>query len=301
MDALRRYAPIVDDVEAFLAAAVAPLPRVVWANRLCLSEAAMADLMRRRCPHHAEPLPYLPGTWRVPADAARPGKWPEFALGLLHTQEEVALWPVMALDPQPGEAVLDMCAAPGNKTAQIAVAMGDRGYILANEISRKRLESLQNNIARMGLSSVAVSHGSGTEIRGEGRFDRVLVDAPCTCEGTTRKRPGRQASSTEDDWHKMAALQKGLLRRAVALTRPGGSVVYSTCTYAPEENEGVLSGVDPEQAVIEPLRGAFAERGDAGITAWEGSEFRRDVVHAARFWPHHNDTGGFFVARLRRL
>ena len=299
MQQLQRYSAIVDDPEAFLRCADEPLPRAVWVNTLRAPADDAAAWIRERCPE-AEPLPWLPATWRVPPGTAA-GKWPEFALGLLHTQEEVALWPVMALDPQPGEAVLDMCAAPGNKTAQIAVAMGDRGYILANEISRKRLESLQNNIARMGLSSVAVSHGSGTEIRGEGRFDRVLVDAPCTCEGTTRKRPGRQASSTEDDWHKMAALQKGLLRRAVALTRPGGSVVYSTCTYAPEENEGVLSGVDPEQAVIEPLRGAFAERGDAGITAWEGSEFRRDVVHAARFWPHHNDTGGFFVARLRRL
>jgi NOL1/NOP2/sun family putative RNA methylase len=299
MESLQRYAPIVDDLDAFLAAAVAPLPRVVWANRTRLSEAAMAELMARRCPQ-ASQLGYLDGTWRVPADSARPGKWPEFALGLIHTQEEVSLWPVTVLDPRPGEAVLDLCAAPGNKTARLAVAMGDAGSVLANDRKWSRLQGVQDIVARMGLTSVMASHGDGARFPGEARFDRVLVDAPCTGEGTTRKSRG-QPPELRNDYHKLQKIQKGLLRRAVELTKPGGTIVYSTCTYAPEENEAVLDGIYPEKAAIEPITLPPAITTDGGVTEWQGQAYRPDVANAIRFWPHHNDTGGFFVARLRRL
>jgi len=299
METLRRYAPIVDDPEAFLTWAAAPLPKVVWANRVRLSEAAMAEVMARRCPE-AEPLPYLEGTWRVPADGVRPGKWPEFALGLVHTQEEVSLWPVTVLDPQPGEAVLDLCAAPGNKTARMAVEMGDAGSVLANDRKWSRLQGVQDIVARMGLTAVMASHVDGTQFPGEARFDRVLVDAPCTGEGTTRKSRG-QAVELRNDYRKLQTIQKGLLRRAVELTRPGGVVVYSTCTYAPEENEAVLDGIYPEKAAIEPIALPPQVTVDPGVTEWQGERYREDVANAVRFWPHHNDTGGFFVARLRRL
>ena len=299
MDALRRYAPIVDDLEAFLASAVAPLPKVVWANRVRLSDTAMAEVMARRCPE-GEALSYLDSTWRVPAEGVRPGKWPEFALGLVHTQEEVSLWPVIVLDPRPGEAVLDLCAAPGNKTARMAVAMADGGSVLANDRKWSRLQGVQDIVARLGLTSVMASHVDGTQFPGEARFDRVLVDAPCTGEGTSRKSRG-DAVDPSSDYFKMQRLQKGLLRRAVELTRPGGVIVYSTCTYAPEENEAVLDGIYAEKAAIEPIGMPAEVTVDPGIIEWQGEQYRDDVANAIRFWPHHNDTGGFFVARLRRL
>lgn len=299
MESLRRYAAIVDDTEAFLAACAAPLPRVVWVNPVRLSEGEAAGTMARRCPA-AERLPYLDGAWRVPPDAARPGKWPEFALGLIHTQEEVSLWPVAVLEPRPGEAVLDMCAAPGNKTARVAAAMGDAGAVLANDRKWPRLQGIQDIAARLGLTSIMAAHGDGARIPGTARFDRVLVDAPCTGEGTTRKSRG-EAPDRRSDYARMQALQKGLLRRAVELTRPGGVVVYSTCTYAPEENEAVLDAIYPEKAAIEPVALPPQVTVDPGVTQWQGASYRPDVANAIRFWPHHNDTGGFFVARLRRL
>ena len=301
MEHLRRYTPLVDDPDAFLAAADRPLPKAVWANTLRLPAEEAEGWVRRRCPE-AEPLSGIGGAWRIPAGAGRAGKWPEFALGLIHTQEEVSLWPVWALDPRPGEAILDMCAAPGSKTARTAVVMGDSGSLLANDRKGPRLQGVQDITARLGLTSVMAVCGDGARIPGEARFDRVLVDAPCTGEGTTRKSAGGNTGLRErDDWHKMAAIQKGLLRRAVELVRPGGVVVYSTCTYAPEENEAVLSGIYPEKAAIEPLDMPSGVRVDPGVPEWEGQRFREDVGNAVRFWPHHNDTGGFFVARLRRL
>ncbi len=296
---LRRYLGMVDDPEAFLEASSRPLPKAVWVNTLRTTPEQVAGWIRKRCPH-ALSLGWTQCAWRLPPETPV-GKWPEFALGLVHVQEEVALWPVKVLDPQPGEAVLDLCAAPGNKTAQIAVAMRDAGAVLTNEINAQRLEAIQNLANRLGLTSVGTTYGNGARVPGEGRFDRVLVDAPCTCEGTSRKAGRRERDAAPPDWEKMAALQKGLLRRAVELARPGGTIVYSTCTYAPEENEGVLHAVDPRRAAIEPVQARGALRAEPGIGEWRGVRFREDVVNAARVWPHHNDTGGFFVARLRRL
>jgi len=304
---LERYRDLVDDPQAFLEAAARPLPRVAWANPLRVAPGDAEAYVAERCPG-AERVPWVANTWRLPPEAA-PGKWPEFALGLVHVQEEVALRPVEVLAPTKGEAILDLCAAPGNKTAHIAAATADGARLVANDIDGRRLRPLQDNLTRLGVTSAVVTRGGGAEIGGEARFDRVLVDAPCTGEGTTRKAPARRGGdrappepgAEDESREKMRALQKGLLRRAVALTRPGGRIVYSTCTYAPEENEGVVSGVDPERAVIEPFPAVPGLHAEAAVPAWGGERYRDDVVHAARYWPHHNDTGGFFVAQLRRL
>ncbi|MFA9460179.1 RsmB/NOP family class I SAM-dependent RNA methyltransferase [Thiohalorhabdus sp. Cl-TMA] len=301
MEHLHRYAPIVDDLEAFLAAAEEPLHRVVWANTVRTTAEEVEGWIHDRCPE-AERVSWFDAAWRIPAGAARPGKWPEFVLGLIHTQEEVSLWPVWALDARPGEAVLDMCAAPGSKAARTAVAMADRGRLMANDRKWGRLQGVQDVVARLGLTCVASSNMGGAQIPGDACFDRVLVDAPCTGEGTTRKAGGgKRPQIVKDDFHKLASVQKGLLRRAVELVRPGGTVIYATCTYAPEENEAVLDGIYPEKAEIEPIRVPEGVRVAPGVTEWQGRSFRPDVANAIRFWPHLNDTGGFFVARLRRL
>ena len=249
---LERYAPIVDDVAAFLAASRTPLPRVVWANPLRTSVAAAEAEVMRHCPT-AEPLSWLSRAWRLPPDA-RPGRWPAYALGWLHGQEEAALWAASVLAPKPGERVLDLCAAPGNKTAQIAVLMQDSGTIVANDGASGRLVSLRFNLERLGVSAAVVTHRDGTAFPMPSQgYDRVLVDAPCTCEGTTRKGSKRRLDGDAKRRVHAHDVQRQLLARAVALTRPGGTIVYATCTYAPEENEAVLDTVPEQLATIEPF------------------------------------------------
>jgi 16S rRNA C967 or C1407 C5-methylase (RsmB/RsmF family) len=298
-DSLLRYAELVDDVPAFLEAAARPLPRVVWPNPLKTSPEEITSQIRRRCPE-AQPLGWPNGAFLIPAEV-NPGKWPEFHLGLIHSQEEVTLYPVFAMDPRPGEAILDMCAAPGNKTVRIGLATGDGARIVANDLSWQRLRALRDMNDRLGLTCIGVRRGNGLHIPGEERFDRVLLDAPCTGEGTSRKSKGWTRHQKAGDWNKLSTLQRGLLRRALNLTRAGGLVIYCTCTFAPEENEWVLSGIYESVARIEPLRLPRGVRTAPGITSWNGTRFRDDAVNAARFWPHHNNTGGFFLAALRKL
>ena len=168
-------------------------------------------------------------------------------MGWIHCQEEVALWAVPMLQAAPGERVLDLCAAPGNKTAQIAVAMEDSGVIVANERRWDRLVSLRHNLERLGVTSAVVTRHNAARFPyldgsspktpfalGSDGFDKVLADVPCTCEGTARKKSLRRRDDVAHYRRSVVQTQKGILRRALALTRPGGLVVYATCTFAPE-------------------------------------------------------------------
>lgn len=294
---LARYAPIVDHVDAFLDAAKRRLPKLVWANPLLVDLERAQDAILARCPD-ATAVDWHPGAWRLPI-SARPGNWPEYVFGWLHGQEEAALWATTNLDVRPGERVLDLCAAPGNKTAQLAIAMDNRGSLVANEYFAGRLAPLRFNLERLGVTNAVVTRADAAQFRApDGWFDHVLVDVPCTCEGTTRK--GKRVGQDDGHRFKIAQVQTAILRRAVRLTRPGGTIVYATCTYAPEENEAVLSALRRDDAALEPVIAPPGFRTSPGIAAWQGATYRDDIAHAARVWPHHNDTGGFFVARLRR-
>jgi 16S rRNA C967 or C1407 C5-methylase (RsmB/RsmF family) len=294
---LERYAPIVEDASAFFAASARPLPRVVWANPLKGDVAEVIAALRTRCPD-AVPLKWDPAALKLPS-TAKPGRWPEYALGLAHAQEEAAMWAVRALDVLPGQRIVDLCAAPGNKTAQIAALMQNRGMVVANEHATARLASLRFNLDRLGVScAVVMRHDAAVVPGADGEADAVLADVPCSCEGTSRKHlraPSPRFRAT------VVQVQTAILRRALRLVKPGGVVVYSTCTYAPEENEGVLSAISPELARVEPFSppSGFVTR--PGLVSWGESTFREDAVHAHRIWPHDNDTGGFFVAKLRRV
>jgi NOL1/NOP2/sun family putative RNA methylase len=306
MTPLERYESLVDDAEAFRAACDRPLPAVVRVNTI----KATVDRVRTAFEDAGiavEPTDWHPGVLRLPADS--PGRnWPH-AHGWIHGQEEVSNLPALVLDPAPGHRVWDACAAPGSKTTQLAALMDDRGLLVGNDNNLGRLSALRHNAERLGVTNLVVTNqdarnfslkplGAGSDDDAAvDAFDGALVDAPCSCEGTIRKNP-----DAFDTWHldhvrSVAGVQKGILRRAVQATRPGGSVVYSTCTFAPEENEAVLDHVlDAEPCrlvdVDAPLDGV------PGVTEWQGTEYDPSVAKALRIYPHHNDTGGFFCAKL---
>jgi len=207
--------------------------------------------------------------------------------------------PVFALDPKPGDVVLDMCAAPGNKTAQIAVAMQNQGTVVANDIHYQRLRALGQIAQRMGLMNVNVHVGDGTSLScREALFDKILVDAPCSCEGTLRKGKCRVIVPRQAQSVHLANTQIALLKKAIQLLKPGGRLVYSTCTFAPEENECVVDTILKQHAGVVSLRNIGIPHfvAEPGLTAWQGRSLSPELRRTWRIWPHLNNTGGFYMA-----
>ena len=298
MEALTRYEPIVDDFDAFLDACERPLPTVVRVNTIKASTGRTVKALE------SEGIGVTGRDWNDSAlelDVEKPGNtWASFH-GWIHGQEEISQLPATVLDPLPGERVWDACAAPGGKATQIAALSNDDGFVVATDANLGRLSALRFNAERLGATSLAVTHGDARHFSfgpfGFDAFDRALVDAPCSCEGTVRKNPDAIEGWSLDHVTQIAGIQKGILQRAIQATRPGGTVVYSTCTFAPEENEAVLDAVlEREDCTIVPF--AVDLEGAPGVTEWEGERYDGSVRHAKRFYPHQNDTGGFFCAKL---
>ncbi len=300
--AYTRYRPLIDDWEAFCGTLQRPLTPCLRANTTRLSRDELASLLRDEG-WDPQPLGWQ-GDALLVEGGFRPGHhWGAIA-GLYQIQEAASLLPVQLLDPRPGERVLDLCAAPGNKTVQIADALANRGTVVANDASAGRLGALGQAVKRHGLFNVSqtVRDGQGMPWAA-GRFDKVVVDAPCSCEGTFRKTATAAEPTSPTFRERLVQRQKRLLLRGMALTRPGGTVVYSTCTFAPEENEAVVA------AALERAPGAFelvparvsGLQLSPGLEAWDGAHYGAEMESCGRLWPHHNDTGGFFVAVLRRV
>jgi hypothetical protein len=177
--------------------------------------------------------------------------------------------------------------------------MEDRGCLVAVDPKEKRLRGLMANVFRLGHTNVLVVAADGRELPGGAAFDRVLVDAPCSAEGNFRRTGGRLPKRDGKFVRYVTALQEALLRRAIELVRPGGTVVYSTCTWAPEENEAVVARVLADMPVaLEPIPLELPHA--PGIEAWNGREYAAELRHAWRLYPQHLDSGGAFVARLRK-
>lgn len=302
LGSLERYRPLVDRWPEFAEASRRPLAPCVWANPLRTGAAGLARWLAA-AGVAAEPVPWLPDAFVLPAETS-PGRLLAFAAGLLHVQEAVSSLPVRLLGARSGERVLDLCAAPGGKTAGIAAAVGPGGLVVANDRDRGRLGPLRRTLARLGLTNVAVTAWNAASYpRAAGRFDRVLADVPCSCEGTSRKNP--EVLARGGDRERLVALQTEILASAVRRCRPGGRVVYSTCTYAPEENEGVVDDIlrSRDDLAVRPVRRSRELPGlcsEGGLASWRGRRFAPALAGALRVWPHHNDTGGFFVAVLEK-
>ncbi len=298
---LDRYRDLVDDFAAFAAASVAPLPRVAWANPYRITPAGLAARLAAAGADPV-PIPWVDGVFRVNA-GARVGLSFEFKTGLCHVQEEVSLVPPVLLAARPGDRVLDTCAAPGGKAARIALAVGPTGTVVANDRSARRLAAVKSLVERIGLTNVVATLGNAAGLpRRFGAFDRVLADVPCSAEGTSRKSPGVLTRFPIEDRDRLTSLQTDILHRAFRVCRPGGRIVYSTCTYAPEENEAVVDAVLARAEGCLAMIDASVPGLDAspGVTEWAGRRFDPSLRRASRFWPHANDTGGFFVAVMEK-
>jgi len=220
---------------------------------------------------------------------ARPGLHPFHEAGVYYMQEASAMAPVALLDPQPGERICDLCAAPGGKTTQIAGKMAGEGFLLCNEINPKRAKILSRNIERTGVANALVTneHPQNLAQRYAGYFDRVLVDAPCSGEGMFRKEEAAVTDWSPETVAMCANRQKEILHSAAALIKSGGRLVYSTCTFAPEENEQVIASFLQDHPEFSP---------ETVNAPW----FVSGPDGTFRMWPHKLLGEGHFAAVLKK-
>ena len=298
-DHLARYASALDDFDAFAASLSRPLPQTIMANPLKIAAEQLPELFGEEL--SLTPVGWCPGAFRLSAQD-RPGRLWGFTAGLYIVQEEASLLPARLLEARPGDRVLDLCAAPGNKTAHLALALGNRGTVMANDLKVARLQALYDLCRRLGLCNISVSGHDGAVFPvADAQFDRILVDAPCTSEGKAQR--GYLRASSDRFRTFVCGQQRALLRRAFELCKPGGRIVYSTCTFAPEENEASVS------AVLEALGGRLralpspvdVPGAAAGLAEFAGKTYHPDLRHGIRLWPHRTETGGFFAILLERV
>ena len=219
-------------------------------------------------------------------------------VGHLYVQSAASMIPPVVLDVKPGMTVLDMCAAPGSKTTQIAQYMEDKGIIIANDSDGNRLKALGINQQRLGLQSILVTNMNGEDIPAEQKFDRILVDAPCSGSGTVMKSHRAAEMWSESLISRMVGIQNVLIRKAWSLLKPGGIMVYSTCSVQPEENEGVVSDFLAEADAR--LLFIFLDiQSTPPVTEWKDSTYE-GVAKTLRISPQDNWTEGFYVAKIAK-
>jgi 16S rRNA (cytosine967-C5)-methyltransferase len=270
---------------ALMAAGNEPAEPALRANALRIDR----DALRDRLPVPARPAARLPEglVLDAPFDAFGSPLW---EAGLFMPQSRAAMTVARTLAPQPGQRVLDLCAAPGAKTTHLAALMGGEGRVVAVERHPGRAHALERTAARMGAGSVEVRVADAAEPQEAGAYDRVLVDPPCSDLGTLAARPDARWRKQRTDPAELAALQGAILRAGAHALRPGGTLVYSTCTISPAENHDVIDAFLAEHADFE-----LAEP-PSDLPFWEHAS----VPPSLQTLPHRDGTDGFFIARLQR-
>lgn len=230
------------------------------------------------------------------------GKSLSHFIGHIYIQNPSSMLPAVVLDPKPGDQVLDICAAPGSKTTQMAAMMKNQGILAATDISKKRINGLAFNLRRMGTVNTVVMKCFGEQAgnRYFEHFDKVLLDPPCSALGTIHKSPEVLSWWTPSRSEKLQRVQIGLLHSALKALRPGGTLVYSTCTITPQENEEVVDYALREFPVELQSIQTRGLKVRPGLIKYGSRKFSPEMEKAIRIYPSDNHSEGFFIALIRK-
>lgn len=246
----------------------------------------------RIAPFHLTPIPGIPGGYYYLEEDA-PARHPFYHAGLYYLQEPSAMTPASILEIAPGDRVLDLCAAPGGKATALGAKLKGTGLLVANDISASRAKALLKNIEVFGIPNSFVTNAAPVKLaeRFPGFFDKILVDAPCSGEGMFRKDADTIKAWYPEKPEECAKIQKEIVIRAADMLRPGGTMLYSTCTFAPVENEEMIRYLLEQRPEMELLAVPFREGFSAGLG---------DMEKCVRLWPHKMGGEGHFLALLRK-
>lgn len=252
------------------------------------------------CPFKIEKIPWISNGYYYDGSKEHPAKHPYYYAGLYYLQEPSAMTPASRLEVNPGDLVLDMCAAPGGKATELGSKLRGEGLLVANDISNSRAKSLLKNVELFGISNVFVVNETADKLLNyyEEYFDKILIDAPCSGEGMFRKDPAIISSWEKNGPEFYADIQRDIITQAAKMLKPGGLMLYSTCTFSPVENEGTIqflldTNKDFKLKEMEEYEGFSKGRPELV----NGSE---DLSKTIRIWPHKMEAEGHFLALLHK-
>lgn len=287
---------LIDDSREFCEYMNKPLRPSIRVNTLKGKYEDITNLLSEK--YELQPVPWCKEGFFLETEVEGIGNTIEHQLGLIFSQEASSMIPPVVLNPEPGTLVLDMAAAPGAKTTQIAQYMENEGCIIANDVKISRINILISNLQRCGVLIARVTMKDGRTFKKyENRFDAVLLDAPCSNTGMIRKNYKYLKLWRLRDVYALSKLQRGLIMAAYSALKPGGILVYSTCSLDPAENEEVVDHLLANtNAELEEV--SLPVERHKPFTSFDGKEFNSEVKKCLRIHPQDNDTEGFFVAKI---
>lgn len=291
------YREFIPEIDRFTESLNQPMARFLRVNTLRVDPSKLTDMLRRQG-YRVMPSPVSEDLLEA-VDPEQLGNTLEAALGYFLFQALTSAVAVMALDPRPEEFVCDLCAAPGVKTTHMGQLMKNTGLIIANDSKEKRLRILEHNVRRLGVTNVVTTRYAGQNFPRRWRFDRVLADVPCSGEGTIRYAHGSIQPAVREKKHHLIRAQQGLIIQAFDLLTDGGVLLYATCTYDPDENEAVVQHLlERRPAEILPIEVSLPHA--PGLCQWRDKTYDRQMERCWRIYPHHINSVGFFLAKIRR-
>ncbi len=292
-----------DEVGEFIEWAYTPPPCYIRVNTLKIDKEALIKRLTESG-FELEEMDFYDDALKVTKSPQEIGRTLEHYMGYYYVQDAASMLPPLVLEPEPGELILDIAAAPGSKTTQIAQMMRNKGVIIANDNSIKRIKALTSNIDRLGILNVVVTEMDGHKIalHVEDMCDRVLVDPPCSAIGTLAKSNEIVGWWTTGRTGSLVRTQRGLILAAFRALKPGGVLVYSTCTIVPEENEGIIDFLlkREERADVVEFEIPGVEM-MPGITEWKRNRYDERVAKTRKVVPHKNQMEGFYIAKIVKL
>jgi len=298
--------PDKKDFENYTKIIHTPPENFIRCNTIKISPKELFERLRKKW-SVIQPYPKYPEIILIDQDLS-PGELGnsiEHILGYYYIQEVSSMMPPIALNPQPEELILDLTAAPGSKTTQIAMYMQNKGTIIANDLKIGRIKILSSNLEKCGVANTIITRKDAIALcsklsKSFKKFDKILLDAPCSGEGTLRSSPKTFLIWNPKVIKNLSRQQKKLIAFSLKCLKKNGTLIYSTCTHAPEENEEIIDFALKNFPVkIEPISIPLKSR--PGITKWQDKSYHKEVKQTHRIYPQDNNSEGFFIAKLTLL
>jgi len=292
------YSDIIPEFPLFQKSLHNPLPQHLRINGLKIDPEKLVKEWAGRGMHYKRAIDNNNSLYLAPG-LHSPGNLLEYYLGYIHPQALTSCLASLLLAPKRDSHVLDMCAAPGGKTSHMAQLMENTGFIVANELYPSRHHSLGHTLDRLGVLNTVITGYQAQEFPLRQRFDYILADVPCSGEGRFRRIKKGVTYRVTSKKSRLSVLQKKIILRGFDLLKEEGELLYSTCTYNPEENESVVQYLlEKKRARLLPIDLAFGQ--DQGILHWGERRYDNKLRKAVRVYPHRVDSVGFFMARIGR-